>query len=54
MDFKVRVFLGEKELSPEEVKELKICNTSVDRIVNDVVDRNSVSNIEPMDKAVAS
>lgn len=36
----VRVFLGDKQIKSDELSELKIKNVSIDRIINDVVDRN--------------
>lgn len=38
----VRVFLGDKQIKSDELSKLKIKNASIDRIVNDVVDRNKV------------
>ena len=40
----VRVFLGDKQIKSDELSKLKIKNASIDRIVNDVVDRNDIRN----------
>lgn len=38
MEFKVRIFLGEKLVEPSEISNLVITNPAIDRIVNDIVD----------------
>ena len=38
----VRVFLGDKQVNSDEVSKLKIKIASIDRIINDVVNRNKV------------
>lgn len=43
--FKVRIFMGEKEITHEELKNYVIKdNETIDRIVNDIVDRAIVIN----------
>lgn len=53
MAIKVRVFLGDKQIESSELHRLTIFNTSVDRIINDVVDRNSEES-EVADVQIAS
>lgn len=43
MKFNVRVFMGDKEVSDEELKRYAIRSNTVDRIVNSVVDRAIVT-----------
>ena len=45
MKFKVRIFMGDKEITHEELKNYVIKgNNTIDRIVNSVVDRTIVAN----------
>ena len=37
--FKVKIFLGEKEIKQSHIRDLTISNVAVNRIVNSVVDR---------------
>ena len=39
MNFIVRFFLGEKQVEPSDLPQITISNPTVDRIVNDIVDR---------------
>ena len=39
MEFKVRIFLGEQQVAPSELPKITISNPTIDRIVNDIVDR---------------
>lgn len=41
MNIKVRVYLGEKLIEPSELHKICIKCPSIDRIVNDIVDRNA-------------
>ena len=39
MNFIVRFFLGEKQVEPSDLPQITVSNPTVDRIVNDIVDR---------------
>ena len=39
MEFKVRIFIGEQQVELSELSKITISNPTIDRIVNDVVDR---------------
>lgn len=39
MEIKVRVFIGDQKVEPDDYGKITICNATVDRIVNDIVDR---------------
>lgn len=39
MEFKVRIFIGEQQVEPSEMSMITISNPTIDRIVNDIVDR---------------
>ena len=54
MEIKVRVFLDGKQIESSELHKLIIKNASVDRIINDVIDRNSEESCEVADVKVAS
>ena len=54
MEIKVRVFLDGKQIESSELHKLIIKNASVDRIINDVIDRNSEESCEVADIQVAS
>ena len=54
MEIKVRVFLDGKQIESSELHKLIIKNASVDRIINDVIDRNSEESCEVADVQVAS
>ena len=54
MEIKVRVFLDGKQIESSELHKLIIKNASVDRIINDVIDRNSKESCEVADVQVAS
>ena len=41
MKFNVRVFVDGKQVASSELPNITIKNTSIDKIVNNVVDRNS-------------
>ena len=41
MEFKVRIFIGEQQVEPSEMSMITISNPTIDRIVNDIVDRVS-------------
>ena len=43
MKFNVRVFVDGKQVASSDLPNITIKNTSIDKIVNDVVDRNSKS-----------
>lgn len=43
MKFKMRFFMGDKEVTREELKKYAIRSNTVDRIVNSVVDRAIVT-----------
>ena len=43
MKFKMRVFMGDKEVTREELMKYAIRSNTVDRIVNSVVDRAIVT-----------
>lgn len=49
MRIKVRVFLGDKLIESSELHKLTIVNASVDRIINDIIDRNSKNDDEVAD-----
>lgn len=54
MKIKVRVFLGEQLIESSELHKLTISNACVDRIINDVIDRNDKENCEDTDVKAAS
>ena len=39
MEIKVRVFIDNQQIEPDDYGKITICNATVDRIVNDIVDR---------------
>lgn len=39
MEIKVRVFIDNQQIEPADYGKITICNATVDRIVNDIVDR---------------
>lgn len=39
MTFTVRVFLGDREIKPEELKDITINSPVVDTIINNVIER---------------
>lgn len=39
MEIKVRVFIDNQQIEPADYGQITICNATVDRIVNDIVDR---------------
>lgn len=39
MNFMVRIYLGEKQVEPSDLPQITISNPTIDRIVNDIVDR---------------
>lgn len=41
MKIKVRVFVGEKEVSPEELHKLVIKSKYIDRVVNAIYEQNT-------------
>ena len=41
MEFKVQIFIGEQQVEPSEMSKITISNPTIDRIVNDIVDRVS-------------
>ena len=50
--FKVRIFMGDKEITHEELKNYVIKgNKTIDRIVNSVVDRAIVINEEDINES---
>lgn len=40
MQIKVRIFIDNKQVKPSELRGLTIKNATIDRIINDVVERN--------------
>ena len=46
MNFIVRFFLGEKQVEPSDLPQITISNPTVDRIVNDIVDRVKVEDAD--------
>lgn len=42
--FKIRIFMGDKEVTHEELKNYVIKNKTIDRIVNSIADRAIVIN----------
>ena len=54
MEIRVRVFLGDKLIESSELHKLTILNPTVDRTINDVVDRNSEENEKVIDVKMAS
>lgn len=46
----VRIFLDGQQIDPSLLPQLTIRNPTVDRIVNEIVDRTPVANAPPMDK----
>lgn len=44
MEFKVNVYMGNELIKPSELRNVTICNTNVNRIVNDVVERIADNN----------
>ena len=51
MQIKVRIFIDNKQVKPSELRDLTIKNTTVDRIINDVVERNHTEENEKVEKA---
>jgi hypothetical protein len=51
MQIKVRIFIDNKQVKPSELRNLTIKNTTVDRIVNDVVERNHPEDSKTVAKA---
>ena len=39
MNFMVRIYLGENQVEPSDLPQITIRNPTIDRIVNDIVDR---------------
>lgn len=39
MEFEVRIFIGEQQVEPSKLSMITIRNPTIDRIVNDIVDR---------------
>ncbi len=50
MHFKVKIYLDGSIVAPSEVKNLTISNTNVDRLVNDVADRENVKRTSKVTK----
>ncbi len=51
MQIKVRIFIDNKQVKPSEVRNLTIKNATVDRIINDVVERNCPTESKRIAKA---
>ena len=43
MNIKVRVFLGNNRIADSDMHKININNPAIDRIVNDIADKNEVS-----------
>lgn len=41
MHIKVRIFVDNKQVEPSELSKITISNPTIDRIVNDIVERSS-------------
>ena len=54
MAIKVRVFLGNEQIESSELHKLTIKNAYIDKVINDVIDRNSEESCEVADVQVAS
>lgn len=54
MGIKVRVFLGNEQIESSELHRLTIANSSIDKIINDVIDRNSQDSVEVAEVQIAS
>ena len=54
MEIKVRVFLDGKQIESSELHKLTIKNAYIDKLINDVIDRNSEESCEVADVQVAS
>jgi len=54
MAIKVRVFLGNEQIESSELHRLTITNSSIDKIINDVIDRNSQESVEVAEVQIAS
>ena len=54
MEIKVRVFLDGKQIESSELHKLTIKNAYIDKVINDVIDRNSEESCEVADVQVAS
>ena len=54
MGIKVRVFLGNEQIESSELHRLTITNSSIDKIINDVIDRNSQESVEVAEVQIAS
>lgn len=53
--FKVRIFMGDKEITHDELKNYVIKgNKTIDRIVNSIVDRATVMNEDDMPESSVS
>lgn len=46
----VRIFLDGKQVDPSQLPQITISNPTIDRIVNEIVDRTTVPNSQPLDK----
>lgn len=46
----VRIFLDGKQVAPSQLPQITISNPTIDRIVNEIVDRTTVPNSQPLDK----
>lgn len=54
MEIKVRVFLGDKLIESSDLHKLTIKSTYIDKLINDVIDRNEQENCEDTDVQIAS
>ena len=46
----VRIFLDGKQIAPSELPQITISNPTIDRIVNEIVDRTTVTGSQAPDK----
>lgn len=51
MEMKVRLFVDNKQITPEAARSIEIRNAVIDRIVNDVIRRSASGQNEPNEAA---
>ena len=51
MPIKVRIYIDNKQIKSSDLRDLTIKNTTIDRIINDVVERNHQDDAKDIVKA---
>ena len=51
MEMKVRLFVDNKQITPEEARSIEIRNAVIDRIVNDVIRRSAIDRNDRKERA---